>query len=125
MHLGSLNKEFPDRVLQVKLSDCKNIYDRSEDVRWLESLFNSLDAKGMLNPILVCKESELKEIDGVGSVIRRAIDYCGATWYIVCGNNRYEYALSRGYTSIDAYELKSKQEYYDFHGVTELESKYF
>lgn len=125
MCLQAKQVHFPDRLIKIDLSDTKNTYGLETEQKWIVSLFESIDKKGMLHPILVCKEELLSDGVELSTIIRAPIEFYGVTWRVVIGNNRYFYALSRKYKSIDAYEIKTKEDYYLLQDTTVLEAHQF
>lgn len=125
MYLKAKQVHFPDRLIKINLSDTKNTYGLETEQKWIGSLFESIDKKGMLHPILVCKEELLRDGVELSTIIRAPIDFYGVTWRVVIGNNRYFYALSRKYKSIDAYEIKTKEDYHLLQDTTVLEAHQF
>lgn len=125
MYLKANQIHFPDRLITINLSDTKNTYELEIEKKWVASLFESIDKKGMLHPILVCKENLLKEGGELESIIRSPVTFLGIPWRVVIGNNRYFYAVDRKYKSIDAYEIKTKEDYYLFYEATTLEAHQF
>ena len=125
MYLKANQIHFPDRVIKIKLSDLKNTYGIETEQKWVSSLFDSLDKKGMLQPILVCKEDALKEGGELSSLIRYQVEFFGIPWRVLIGNNRYFYAVEKNYEYIDAYEIKTKEDYNLFQDATVLEAHQF
>jgi hypothetical protein len=125
MYLKANQIHFPDRVIKIKLSDLKNTYGIETEQKWVSSLFDSLDKKGMLHPILVCKEDALKEGGELSSLIRYQVEFFGIPWRVLIGNNRYFYAVEKNYEYIDAYEIKTKEDYNLFQDATVLEAHQF
>lgn len=91
--------------------------------KWVDSLFKSLSDKGMKHPILVCTEENLKK--NLRSLIRVEVEYLFDKWKVLVGNNRYHYAIANKYDIIDAYEIKSLQDYEKFHNATVMEAHEF
>jgi hypothetical protein len=125
MYLKANQIHFPDRVIKVKLSDLKNTYGIETEQKWVSSLFDSIDKKGMLHPVLVCKEDALKEGGELSSLIRYQVEFFGIPWRVLIGNNRYFYAVQKNYQYIDAYEIKTKEDYNLFQDATVLEAHQF
>jgi hypothetical protein len=123
MHLAATDVHFPDRLIRVDFKETKNLFPQETEVKWIDSLFNSISEKGMKHPILVCSEKNLK--DDLHVIIRVPIEYGGYRWRVLVGNNRYAYALANGYTSIDAYEVTSRNDYTRFQNATVLEAHQF
>lgn len=124
-HLAATKVDFPDRLIKIKMSDTKNTYIMEGEVKWIEALFNSIDTKGMMHPILVCKEEALKDGGDLDTIVKAQVEFFDVPWRVVIGNNRYFYALDRGYKSIDAYEIKTKEDYKLFYEATTLEAHQF
>jgi hypothetical protein len=125
MYLKANQIHFPDRVIKVKLSDLKNTYGIETEQKWVSSLFDSIDKKGMLHPVLVCKEDALKEGGELSSLIRYQVEFFEIPWRVLIGNNRYFYAVQKNYQYIDAYEIKTKEDYNLFQDATVLEAHQF
>jgi hypothetical protein len=125
MHLKANQIHFPDRLIKVKLSDTKNTYGIESEQKWLSALFDSIDKRGMLHPILVCKEEALKDGGDLDTLIKAPIEFLNVPWRVVIGNNRYHYALDKKYKSIDAYEIKTKEDYSLLQDTTVLEAHQF
>ena len=124
-HLKATKVDFPDRLIKIKMSDTKNTYIMEGEVKWVDSLFNSIDTKGMMHPVLVCKEEALKDGGDLDTIVKAQVEFFGVPWRVVIGNNRYFYALDRKYDYIDAYEIKTKQDLEKFHNATALEAHQF
>lgn len=123
-HLKATDVKFPEALVQVTLKETKSLYPKEIEQKWVDALFNSLSEKGMKHPILVCSEKNLKEHLHV--VVRGSIEYdSNCKWYVIIGNNRYCYAKEKGYESIDAYELKTVEDYEKYHNSTVLEAHQF
>jgi hypothetical protein len=123
MHLSAKQIVYPESLIQVRLSDCYKIDDVEIDQKWREVFLQSMATKGMLNPILVCTETNL-EAD-LYKVCYPPWAKVGAKWRVFIGNNRYHWALEKGYTSIDAYEIKNCDDYEKFNSATFLEASQF
>jgi hypothetical protein len=123
MHLKATKVDFPNKLVKIKLADTKNLYNKEGDIKWSTSLDESIKTKGMLHPIIVCTEDDLK--DGVEEMIKQPFEYEGYKWRVITGNNRYFYAVSAGYKTIDAYHVRTKQEHDEVHNVTVLEAHEF
>jgi hypothetical protein len=122
-HLKATDIHFPEDVIQVKLKECKNLFPMETEEKWVVALFDSLNTKGMKHPILVCTEENLKE--QLHSLVRVPIDYCNDKWKVLVGNNRYLYAMASKYDLIDAYEVKTLEDYDRYHNATVLEAHQF
>ena len=94
-----------------------NIYSVKDDIKDLafDNIFNkSLDTKGMLNPILVCKQSDY--VETFKSFERRHVpDVVSETYRCMIGNNRYDYAKRNGYTYIECIVVTSLEELKTLH----------
>jgi len=123
MHLKAKQIVYPESLIKVKLSDCYKIDDVEIDKRWREVFLQSMSDKGMLNPILVCTEDNL--VKELYKVCRPPWLRVGAKWRVFIGNNRFHWALENNYTSIDAYELKTCEDYEKFNTATFLEASQF
>lgn len=124
-HLKATKVDFPDRLIKIKMSDTKNTYIMEGETKWVDALFNSIDQKGMFHPILVCKEEALKDGNDLDTIVKATVEFFGVPWRVVIGNNRYFYALDRKFDSIDAYEIKTKEDCTLFHNTTVLEAHQF
>lgn len=123
-HLTATEVEFPESVIQVAIEETKNLFPLEIEQKWVDALFKSLSEKGMKHPILVCSEKSLK--DHLHVLVRVAIEYEDKyKWYVIVGNNRYLYAKAKGYKTIDAYELKTVNDYDKYHNATVLEAHQF
>lgn len=123
MHLKAVNVVYPKSLIVVNLNDCRKMDDVEIDRKWREVFLESIAAKGMLNPILVCTEDSLEA--ELYKICRPRWERVGAKWRVFMGNNRFHWALDNGYASIDAYELKDCDDYDKFNGVTFLEASQF
>lgn len=124
-HLTATKIDFPDRLIKVKMSELKNTHIMEGEVKWVNTLFNSIDTKGMMHPILVCKEEELKDGGNLDTVVKAKLEFFNVPWRVIIGNNRYFYAVDRKYDSIAAYEVKTKKDLEVFHNATVLEAHQF
>lgn len=124
-HLSAKKIDFPEKLVKIKLQETKNTYAMEGEVKWVDSLFESIDKKGMLHPILVCREEALKDGNELDTIVRAPVDFIGVPWRVVIGNNRYFYALDRNYDSMDAYEIKTKEDFKLLHNNTVLEAHQF
>lgn len=84
-------------------------WDRElNDPAFTKRLTSSIDAKGMLNPILVmtleCYSSTDQDPDN-----DRFVDHT-KPYICMIGNNRYLYALHRGYTHIECLLVETNEE---------------
>jgi hypothetical protein len=122
-HLKATEIHFPEDVLQVKLKECRNLFPMETEQKWVDSLFKSLSEKGMKHPILICTEENLKK--NLYSLVRVEVKYANDKWKVLVGNNRYHYAIQNNYTLIDAYEIKTLEDYDKFHNATVLEAHQF
>lgn len=123
-HLSATDAQFPESVIQADIAETKNLHPLEIEQKWVDALFKSLSEKGMKHPILVCSEKSLK--DHLHVLVRVSIEYdSNYKWYVIVGNNRYLYAKSKGYKSIDAYELKTVEDYDKYHNATVLEAHQF
>lgn len=123
MHLKALQVKYPDRLIQVKLSDCYKMSDVEIDQKWRQHFLKSVEHKGMLHPILVCTEAKLK--DELHRIFRGPFEYTGQKWRVFTGNNRFHWALDNNYTSIDAYEIQSCEDWHLLNEETFLEASQF
>ena len=123
MYLQAKEIQFADALIQVKLEECKNLFPMETEQKWVDSLFKSLSEKGMKHPILICTEENLKK--NLYSLVRVEVNYANDKWKVLVGNNRYHYAIQNNYTVIDAYEIKTLEDYDKFHNATVLEAHQF
>jgi hypothetical protein len=123
MHLKAKQVIYPESLITVKLSECYKLDEVEVDRKWREVFLQSMAEKGMLNPILVCTEKNLEK--ELYKICRLPWAKIGAKWRVFMGNNRFHWALDNGYTSIDAYELKTCEDYEKFNSVTFLEASQF
>jgi hypothetical protein len=123
MHLRAKQIVYPESLIRVNLSDCYKIDDVEIDRKWRDVFLQSMATKGMLNPILVCTEENLEK--ELYKICRPPWNKVGAKWRVFMGNNRYHWAVDKGYTSIDAYELKDCNDYDKFNSITFLEASEF
>ena len=123
MHLQARNTIYPDRLIQVRLEDCYKMSEVEIDQVWRREFLNSIQAKGMLNPILVCTEDKLK--DELHRIFRGPFEYTGHKWRVFSGNNRFHWAVENKYTSIDAYVVQSCDDWEALNKDTFLEASQF
>ena len=123
MHLKASQVKYPDRLIQVKLADCYKMSDVEIDQKWRQHFLKSVEHRGMLNPILVCTESKLE--DELHRIFRGPFEYTGHKWRVFTGNNRFHWALDNNYTSIDAYEVQSCDDWKILSEATFLEASQF
>ena len=121
MHLKASRVLYPDRLIEVNIADCESMSEVEVDKAWRNVFLNSIATKGMLNPILVCTEERLKK--DLHKIFRGPFEYTGHKYRVFTGNNRFHFARENGYTSIDAYELKSCKDWDKLNEKTFLEAK--
>jgi hypothetical protein len=122
-YLKATDVHFPDYLIQVKLKETKPLHPVETEQKWVDALFNSLSTKGMKHPILVCTEDNLK--NHLHTLVRIEVNYCNDKWKVLVGNNRYAYALNSGYDLIDAYEVRTLEDYNRYFNLTTLEAHQF
>lgn len=85
----------------MPLSEIYSIVDTEEMFNFHNTLYKSLAAKGMRNPLLICKASTFRETD-LRDFEPRAIDEdFSEPYYCLIGNNRYRFAKLNDYTHIE------------------------
>jgi len=123
MHLHAQRIIYPNRLIQVQLEDCYKMSDVEIDQVWRQSFLKSVSTQGMLNPILVCTEDTLEK--ELYQIFRGPFEYTGHLWRVFTGNNRFHWALDNNYTTIDAYEITSCEDWHQLNRDTFLEAKQF
>ena len=94
----------------LALKDINSVNDNLQDKAFDSILKNSLETKGMLNPILVCTDKDFKQTD-ISKFERRSVPQDITEKYrCLIGNNRYRYAVENGYTHIDAIVVDDESE---------------
>lgn len=105
------------KQINTEVIPLKDIYSVKDDIHDIafDNIFNkSLDTKGMLNPILVCKQSEY--VSTYKSFERRNVpDEVSETYRCMIGNNRYDYAKRNNYTHIECKVVTSLEELKELH----------
>lgn len=121
MYLKAKNVALPDRRIVVRVDQCSDMSDVEIDKKWRETFLKSIENKGMFHPILVCKEDLLEK--ELYKITRQPFVYTGYMWRVFTGNNRFHYAKLHGYRLIDAYEIKSCEDWQYLNDLTFLEAK--
>lgn len=92
-------QDYPTVV--IPLSDIYSIVDSEEMYNFHNTLYNSLEAKGMRNPLLIAKAEVFRDTD-LHKFESREIDKdFSEPYYCLIGNNRYRFAKLNGYTHIE------------------------
>jgi len=106
----------------INLKDIYSVKDNIHDLAFDKIFNNSLKTKGMLNPILVCKQSEY--VEKFKSFERRPVpDNVPETYRCLIGNNRYDYALRNGYTHIECLVVDTLEQLKQVHKQTFIEPR--
>lgn len=119
--LNSVDKKFNTVILP--LSNIYSLNDNLESEAFKNTLYKSLDTKGMLNPILVCSDKVFKDTDITKFERRPVSDIITEDYRCLIGNNRYLYAIERGYTHIEAILVTSFEEVKALHMATKIEPR--
>lgn len=121
MILNCSNSEFDTVILP--LSDIYSLNDNLNDKAFDKILANSLLAKGMLNPILVCTDEVFKN-SGIRRFERRKVEEdIKQTYRCLIGNNRYKFAVENGYTHIACFIVCTFDEVKSAHLKTQIEPR--
>ena len=107
----------------LALKDINSVNDNLQDKAFDNILKNSLETKGMLNPILVCTDKDFKQTD-ISKFERRSVPQDITEKYrCLIGNNRYRYAVENGYTHIECHLVKTFDEVKKAHNKTQIEPR--
>ena len=82
----------------IPLNEINSVKDDIHDSVFDATLEKSLKLKGMLNPILICKDYDFKQTDIRNFERRQVPEDIKEKYRCLIGNNRYAYALRNGYT---------------------------
>ena len=106
----------------VSLDDINSVNDNLQDHAFSNILKKSLESKGMLHPILVCKD---KDFSGdIRAFERRKVpEKITETYRCLIGNNRYKYAVENGYTHIECLVVSTFAEVKQRHLETQIEPR--
>ena len=114
------------KILETKiiaLKDIHSVNDNLQDKAFDKILTNSLETKGMLNPILVCTDKDFKQTD-ISRFERRSVPAeIKEKYRCLIGNNRYAYALKNGYTHIECLIVRTYDEVKRAHLRTAIEPR--
>ena len=105
----------------ISLKDINSVNDNLNDKAFENTLYKSLKLKGMLNPILVCTESDFQKTDIRSFERRKVPDTVQETYRCLIGNNRYKYAVDNGYTHIECLVVSTYEEVKKLHRETQIE----
>lgn len=107
----------------LPLSSINSVLDTIKDVPFSKKLKKSLEQKGMLNPILVCTDTDFKQTDIRQFENRPVSENIKETYRCLIGNNRYKYAEENGYTHIECHIVKTYEEVKKAHRKTQIEPR--
>lgn len=107
----------------LPLSDINSVLDTIRDIPFSTKLKKSLEQKGMLNPILVCTDTDFKQTDIRQFENRPVSENIKETYRCLIGNNRYKYAEENGYTHIECHIVKTYEEVKKAHRKTQIEPR--
>ena len=111
------------KTVILPLSDINSVNDNLQDKAFDNLLSKSLESKGMLNPILVCTDKDFKQTD-ISRFERREVPQDIKEKYrCLIGNNRYKYALDKGYTHIECFLVKTFEDVKKAHLKTQIEPR--
>ena len=119
--LKSCQKLF-DTVI-IPLDNINSITDGLQDRAFEATLEKSIELKGMLHPILVCKDKDFKQTD-IRNFERRSVpENIDEEYRCLIGNNRYKFAVEHGYTHIECHVVKTYSEVKKAHQKTQIEPR--
>jgi hypothetical protein len=105
------------------LYNINSVNDNLNDKAFDNILRKSISSKGMLNPILVCTDSDFKTTD-INKFERRPVpEDITETYRCLIGNNRYKYAIENGYTHIECHIVSTFDEVKQAHQMTQIEPR--
>lgn len=107
----------------LPLSDINSVLDTIRDIPFSTKLKKSLEQKGMLNPLLVCTDTDFKQTDIRQFENRPVSENIKETYRCLIGNNRYKYAEENGYTHIECHIVKTYEEVKKAHRKTQIEPR--
>jgi hypothetical protein len=114
------------KILETKiiaLKDIHSVNDNLQDKAFDKILTNSLETKGMLNPILVCTDKDFNQTD-ISRFERRPVPAeIKEKYRCLIGNNRYKYAVENGYTHIECHIVKTFEQVKKAHNLTQIEPR--
>ena len=111
------------KTVIIPLENINSVNDNLQDKAFDKILTNSLQTKGMLNPILVCTDKDFKQTD-IRQFERRPVpEDIKETYRCLIGNNRYKYAKENGYTHIECHIVKTYEEVKKAHLKTQIEPR--
>lgn len=111
------------KTVIIPLENINSVNDNLQDKAFDKILSNSLQTKGMLNPILVCTDKDFKQTD-IRKFERRPVpENIKETYRCLIGNNRYKYAKENGYTHIECHIVKTYEEVKKAHLKTQIEPR--
>lgn len=106
----------------LPLADIYSLNDNLQDKAFDKIFCNSLETKGMLNPILVSTEKGFKS--NTHPFDRRPQpEHIEQSYRCMIGNNRYKYAVDNGYTHIECLVIDDLDELKATHRKTFLEPR--
>jgi hypothetical protein len=114
-------KKFKGSII-VPLSDIYSLNDNLQDKAFDKIFQKSLEAKGMLNPILLSTEEGFKTNTHLFDR-RPQPENIEQSYRCMIGNNRYKYARDNGYTHIECLVIDDLAELKKIHRETFLEPR--
>jgi hypothetical protein len=119
--LSSQNKL--NGTIVVALDEIHSVSDNVQDKAFDSILSKSIESKGMLNPILICTDSDFKETN-IRDFERRPVpDTITEKYRCLIGNNRYRYAKENNYTHIECFLAHTYEEVKKAHLITQIEPR--
>lgn len=107
----------------IALTDIHSVNDNLQDKAFDNILKKSLETKGMLNPLLVCRDKDFKQTD-IRQFERRPVpEEITETYRCLIGNNRYKFAVENGYTHVECYLVTTFDEVKKAHLLTQIEPR--
>ena len=107
----------------IPLNEINSVKDDIHDSVFDATLEKSLKIKGMLNPILICKDYDFKQTDIRNFERRQVPEDIKEKYRCLIGNNRYAYALRNGYTHIECLIVRTYDEVKRAHLRTAIEPR--
>lgn len=106
----------------VALEDIYSLNDNLQDKAFDKIFKNSLETKGMLNPILLSTEEGFR--NNTRPFDRRPQpEHVDKKYRCLIGNNRYKYAVDNGYTHIECLVIDDLEKLKEMHHKTFLEPR--
>lgn len=110
-------------IKTLPLCDINSVNDNLQDKVFDNTLKKSLESKGMLNPLLVCRDEDFKTTDIRRFERRQVPEDIDETYRCMIGNNRYKYAIDNGFTHIDCHIVKTYDDLKKAHVATQIEPR--